>query len=388
MIASHSGVLQICRGLGSMMMAHRTNFRADTVGSLLRPPAVHAARANFEAGKIDASALHAVENNAIRDVVRMQEDVGLPVVTDGEFRRENWYAHFVGKLTGVVITAGSSEGFAQQAGQSKHVPKRVQTIGKVSAPTPIALQDYQFLGSVTSRAAKVTIPSPTRLHFHGGRHAVSETAYPDIEDFFADVASVYRNEIAALEQAGCRYIQIDDPLMSYFLSPALRQEVFGEGDDPDRRLARYVRLVNDCIRGRGAETTIGIHICRGNARSSWIAQGAYDGIVEACFAGLDVDRFLLEFDDERSGSFDPLRFIPKHKQVVLGLITTKHPQLENKSDILRRVEEATRFVDVDQLAISPQCGFASVVEGNLITPEDQLAKLRLVVEVAQELCGA
>ncbi len=177
----------------------------------------------------------------------------------------------------------------------------MQTTGKVSAPQPIVLEDYRFLASLTSRAAKITIPSPTRLHFHGGRRAVSEAAYPDIEEFFSDVASVYRQEIAALEQAGCRYIQIDDPLMSYFLSPALRQEIVDEGDDPDRRLARYVRLVNDCIRGRGPETTIGIHICRGNARSSWIAQGAYDGIAEACFAGLDADRFLLEFDDARSG---------------------------------------------------------------------------------------
>ena len=369
------------------MMAQRTNFRADTVGSLLRPPAVHAARADFAAGKIDAAALRNIENDAIGDVVKLQEDVGLPIVTDGEFRRENWYADFIGKLNGVVIAAGPEQGFAEHGGQPKHVPKRVQTVGKVSAPEPIVLDDYRFLASVTSRAAKVTIPSPTRLHFHGGRHAVSETAYPDIEAFFADVVKVYRDEIAALERAGCRYIQIDDPLLSYFLSPALRQEVVDEGDDPDRRLARYVRLVNDCIRARGPETIIGIHICRGNARSSWIAQGAYDGIAEACFAGLEVDRFLLEFDDERSGKFDPLRFIPKTKQVVLGVITTKTPQLENKSDVLRRIDEATRFIDADQLSVSPQCGFASVVEGNLITPEDQLAKLRLVVEIASELWG-
>jgi 5-methyltetrahydropteroyltriglutamate--homocysteine methyltransferase len=349
---------------------------------------VHAARADFAAGRIDAAALRAFEDAAIRGVVRLQEDAGLPVVTDGEFRRENWYADFIGALKGVVITAGAGQGFAEHGGQPKHVPKRVQTTGKVSAPEPIVLADYQFLASATSRAAKVTIPSPTRLHFHGGRNAVSTAAYPDIEEFFADVASVYRQEIATLEKAGCRYIQIDDPLLSYFLSPALRQEVIDEGDDPDRRLARYVRLVNDCIRGRGPQTTIGIHICRGNARSSWIAQGAYDGIAEACFAGLEVDRFLLEFDDERSGSFEPLRLIPKGKQVVLGLITTKHPQLENKADVLRRLEEATRFVDADQLAISPQCGFASVVEGNLITQEHQLAKLRLVVEIANDVWGA
>jgi 5-methyltetrahydropteroyltriglutamate--homocysteine methyltransferase len=369
-------------------MAQRPHFRADTVGSLLRPPVVHAARADFAAGKIDAAALRDVEDAAIRDVVRMQEDVGLPVVTDGEYRRENWYADFIGKLKGVVITAGSGQGFAQRAGQPKHVPKRVQTIDKVSAPEPITLKGYQFLASLTSRVAKITIPSPTRLHFHGGRRAVSMRAYPDIEEFFSDVAAVYRNEIAALEHAGCRYIQIDDPLMSYFLSPALRQEVIDEGDDPGRRLARYVRLVNESIQRRGPETTIGIHICRGNARSSWIAQGAYDGIAQACFAGLEVDRFLLEFDDARSGGFQPLRFIPKGKQVVLGLITTKRAQLENKSDIMQRIEDAARFVDADQLAISPQCGFASVVEGNLITFSDQLAKLRLLVEISDELWGS
>jgi len=369
-------------------MTERANYRADTVGSLLRPPSVHAARANFQAGKIDAAALRDVEDAAIRDVVRLQEDIGLPVVTDGEFRRENWYVDFISKLDGVVIAAGAGQGFTQSAGQPKHVPKRVQTVGKVSASKPIVLDDYRFLASVTSRAAKVTIPSPTRLHFHGGRHAVSETVYPDIEAFFADVAAVYRNEIAALEQAGCRYIQIDDPLLSYFLSPALRQEVIDDGDDPDRRLARYIRLVNACIQNRGPATTIGIHICRGNARSSWIAQGAYDGIAEACFAGLEADRFLLEFDDARSGGFAPLRFMPKGKQVVLGLITTKRPDLESKSEIKRKIDEAAQFVDAKQLALSPQCGFASVVEGNLVTPADQLAKLRLVVELAEEVWGA
>jgi len=368
-------------------MTKRPHFRVDTVGSLLRPPAVHSARADFAAGKIDAARLRAIEDAAIREAVRMQEDVGLPVVTDGEFRRENWYADFIGELIGVVIAAGSGQGFAQRAGQPAHVPKRVQTIGKLSAPKPIMLDDYRFLASVTSRPAKVTLPSSTRLHFHGGRHAVSESAYPDIEEFFADVASIYCNEIATLEKAGCRYIQIDDPLMSYFLSPALRHEVVGEGDDPDRRLARYVRLINECIQHRGPETTIGIHICRGNARSSWIAEGAYDGIAEACFAGLAVDRFLLEFDDARSGGFRPLRFIPKGKQVVLGLITTKRPDLESKSEIMSRIDEAAQLVDADQLAISPQCGFASVVEGNLVSSADQLAKLRLLVEIAGEVWG-
>ncbi|MCC6889202.1 MAG: 5-methyltetrahydropteroyltriglutamate--homocysteine S-methyltransferase [Hyphomicrobiales bacterium] len=363
-------------------------WRADTVGSLLRPQAVHDARARFHSGAIDAATLRRIEDDAIRAVVRSQEEVGLRVITDGEFRRENWYADFMRRIDGVVIAEGEGRAFAAQSAQPKYVPKQVRTVGKLSAPGAIMVDEYRFLAALTDRVAKITIPSPTRLHFHGGRSAVSQSAYPDIEVFFADVAQVYQREIAALEAAGCRYIQIDDPLLSYFLSPVLRREVIEDGDDPDRRLARYVQLVNDCIRLRGADTTIGIHICRGNARSSWIAQGAYDGIAEVCFGGLAADRFLLEFDDERSGSFEPLRFLPPGKQVVLGLVTTKHGRLENKADLKRRIEAAARFVDADRLAISPQCGFASVVEGNLITPEQQWAKLRLVVETARELWGS
>lgn len=365
----------------------RLRCRADTVGSLLRPQTLHDARAQFKSGAIDAAALRRIEDAAIVEAVRLQEEVGLDVVTDGEFRRDNWYIDFVRKLEGVEIAEGAPTAFVQQGEQPKHVPKQVRTTGKVSVVGPILLDDYLNLASVATQPAKVTLPSPTRLHFHGGRRVVSQAAYPDIDDFFADVAAVYRHEIAALEDAGCRYIQIDDPLLSYFLSPQLRQEVVAEDDDPDKRLARYVRWINDCISGRRSRTTVGIHICRGNARSTWIAEGAYDGIAEACFAGLAVDRFLLEFDDERSGSFEPLRFIPKGRDVVLGLVSTKHPRLEDKDVLKRRVGEAARYVDGDRLAISPQCGFASVVEGNLITPADQLAKLRLVVETARELWG-
>lgn len=365
----------------------RPRYRADTVGSLLRPEAVQAARTQFAAGSIDAAALRRIEDAAIRDVVRLQEEIGLDVVTDGEFRRDSWYIDFVRKLQGVTIADGTSRSFVPRNEQPKHVPKQVRTIGKILAGAPILLDDYVHLASVATQAAKITMPSPTRLHFHGGRRAVSEEAYPDIEEFFADVAAVYQQEIAALEDAGCRYIQIDDPLLSYFLSPQLRQDVMQDGDDPDRRLVRYIRWINDCISRRRVGTAVAIHICRGNARSSWIAEGAYDGIAEACFGGLAVDRFLLEFDDERSGSFEPLRLIPRDKQVVLGLVSTKHPHLEGKDVIKRRLDEATLLVDHDRLAISPQCGFASVVEGNLITPADQMAKLRLVVEIAREFWG-
>ncbi len=360
-----------------------TNFRADTVGSFLRPAELLHARAEFNVGAIDKAELRAAEDRAIRDVVAYQEQIGFRVVTDGEFRRDNWWIDFVSQLRGVTITEGS----AAVAFDASYVPKSVITVGRLGVEHPIVLADYQFVAAVTKRAAKVTIPSPTRMHFHGGRKSVSAEIYPNIEAFFADLVTIYQREIAALESAGCQYIQIDDPLLTYFLSLKLRQEIVEEGDDPDRRLKTYLDLLNRCIAGRRSTTTIGIHLCRGNARSNWISEGSYEGIAEACFGTLEVDRYLLEFDDERSGSFDPLRFMPKDKQIVLGLVTTKRPQLENAEVLKRRIDQATKFVDLDRLAISPQCGFASVVEGNNITDADQRAKLRLVVDVAREIWG-
>lgn len=362
-------------------------IRADTVGSLLRPDYLHAARRRFETGEIDAAALHETEDRAIAEIVAYQEGLGLPVVTDGEFRRENWWIDFVRKLEGVKIVAGGGIAFATNEAP-RYVPKSVRIEGRVGAAAPILVDDFRFVQKHAKAVAKIAVPSPTRLHFHGGRKSVSMEVYPDIEAFFADVAAVYRREITALEAAGCRYIQIDDPLLSYFLDPGLRAEVLADGDDPDTRLRRYIRLINDCISKRSAATTIGIHICRGNARSTWLAEGTYEGLADTCFALLNVDRFLLEYDDERSGSFAPLRFMPKSKQVVLGLVTTKHAQLENKDALKRRLDEAAKLIDPSLLAISPQCGFASVVEGNLITEADQRAKLALVVETAREYWGA
>jgi 5-methyltetrahydropteroyltriglutamate--homocysteine methyltransferase len=357
--------------------------RAETVGSFLRPDNLLRARDDFKTGRIAAAELRAIEDEAIRDVAAMQEDIGFRILTDGEFRRENWWVDFVAQLRGVEITEGS----AATSFDKSYVPKHVRTTGKLGADHAIVTADYQFLASITQRAAKITIPSPTRLHFHGGRAAVSRSAYPDIDEFFADVARVYRDEIARLEAAGCRYIQVDDPLLTYFLSPKLRAEITAEGDEPDRRLTAYLELLNQCLADRQSNTTVGIHLCRGNARSEWISEGTYEGIAERCFGTLDVDRYLLEFDDERSGSFDSLRFMPRSKTVVLGLITTKTPQLENKELVKQRLEQATRFVALDRLAISPQCGFASVVEGNKVSHADQRAKLQLVVEIAQEVWG-
>jgi 5-methyltetrahydropteroyltriglutamate--homocysteine methyltransferase len=364
-------------------------FRADHIGSLLRPPELLAAREAFGRGELDAARLRSIEDAAIRDVVAGQERAGLEIVTDGEFRRENWYADFIGALAGVEIRAAEQNpAFAADPGNAVHyVPKNVVTVAPLRRPEPITVRDYTFLAGVTTRAAKITLPSPSRLHFHGGRGVVSSTVYPDIEGFFADVVRAYRAEIADLEAAGCRYIQIDDPLFSYFISDRMRAEVLANGERPETRLGRYVQLINDCIAERGAGTAIGIHVCRGNARSAWIAEGGYERIAEQLFGSLNNDHYLLEYDDDRSGDFAPLRFMPAGKRVVLGLVTSKRGALEERATLLRRVEEATRYVPLENLALSPQCGFASVVEGNLITPADQWAKLRLVVDVSHEIWG-
>jgi len=362
-------------------------FHADHVGSLLRPAEVFAAREAFARGEIDAVRLRAVEDAAIREAVAGQERAGLEVVTDGEFRRENWYADFIGRLGGVEIRAAEQNpAFAHDPGSAVHyVPKNVVTVAALRRPEPILVRDFTFLAGTTGATAKITVPSPSRLHFHGGRRVVSSAVYPDIEDFFADVVQAYRAEIADLEAAGCRYIQIDDPLFSYFISERMRAEIVANGERPEERLIRYVQLINDCIAERRAGTAIGIHVCRGNARSAWIAEGGYERVAEQLFGGLKNDHFLLEYDDERSGDFAPLRFMPSGKRVVLGLVTSKRGALESRDTLLRRIEEATAYVPIENLALSPQCGFASVVEGNIITPEDQWAKLKLVVDTAREI---
>ena len=374
-------------------------FRADQVGSLLRPPELIQARADFEANKINADALRAAEDRAIANIVKRQEACGFQVVVDGEFRRENWWIDFVKGLSGVEIQEGqASQAFVAPKSNDcghdhahdegwKYVPKNVITTAKLGLPHSVSSSDFQFLQSQTARVAKVTLPSPTRLHFHGGREAVSREAYPDIEEFFADVVKIYRAEIAALEAAGCRYIQIDDPLMTYFISDRMRAEVIASGDDPEARLRRYVELTNACIAHRGPDTAIGIHVCRGNSRSGWMAEGGYQRIAEAVLGGIHVDHFLLEYDDERSGDFEPLKAVPQGVKVVLGLVTTKFGQLEKTQDLLRRIKEASQFIALENLAISPQCGFASTVDGNIITHDDQWRKLERVVEVSRTVWG-
>ena len=393
-----------------MAMDSKPFFRADQVGSLLRPAALLDARERFAQGSIDLAALRQHEDAAIAEVVRQQEDCGLEIVVDGEYRRENWWIDFVRGLSGVEIREGqASQAFVAPTGQGRadcghdhgdnhgdiaapeqgwqYVPKNVYTVGRLGRPGAIVAPDYRFLHSVTQRSAKVTLPSPTRLHFHGGRDTVSRTAYPDEEEFFADIARIYQDEIAALEAEGCRHIQIDDPLLTYFISDRLRDEVRQAGDDPDARLSRYVALTNACIARRHPDTSVGIHVCRGNSRSGWISEGGYERIAEAVLGGLQCDQLLLEYDDERSGDFRPLRHVPAGRRVVLGLVTTKRGAMEGIDTLRRRIDAASAYVDLERLAISPQCGFASTVEGNLITPAQQWAKLRRVVEVARQVWG-
>ena len=364
-------------------------FRADHVGSLLRPPELLAAREKWKSGAIDVAELREVEDRAIADVVALQEGLGLEAVTDGEFRRENWWIDFISAIEGIEISSpDEAAGFQKAPGTaSGYVPKNVRTVGRLGRPGDILAEDFTFLNDRTSRTAKVAIPSPTRVHFHGGDALVDDAAYPDKDEFWDDLARVWREEIAALEARGCRYIQIDDPVINYFVDTRMRANLGSIGEDPDRLIHKYARLLNDCISGRSPETYLTIHLCRGNAQSAWIAEGGYEPLAEALFPAIEVDAWFLEYDDARSGGFEPLRFMPDDRCVVLGLVTTKRGDMEDRDEIKRRIDEAARHVPLERLGLSPQCGFASVDLGNLITVEDQAAKLSLVIDLAREVWG-
>jgi 5-methyltetrahydropteroyltriglutamate--homocysteine methyltransferase len=362
-------------------------FRADHVGSLLRPKAVLDAREQRRAGKLSAEALRAVEDAAIKEAVAQQEAIGLQAITDGEFRRAFFHIDFLEQLKGVVIKGGLPMKFRSTAGEREFAPPRLEVVGRLERTRPIAVDDFAYLKGLTGRTAKLCIPSPTMLHFRGGRKAISEEVYPDIEDFFADLARAYREEIAALAAAGCTYLQLDDTNLAYLCDPAIRQRTRDIGEDPDALPQLYARIINDAIGDRPDGMTVCIHLCRGNFRSSWVAEGGYEPVAEVLFNALAVDGYFLEYDDERSGDFAPLRLVPQGKAIVLGLVTTKRAALEAKDELKRRIDEAARYVPLDQLALSPQCGFSSTVEGNEVTEADQYAKLRLVIETAQEVWG-
>ena len=372
-------------------MSPRTSapFRADHVGSLLRPAALKVAREQHAAGDLDDGGLKAAEDEAVRDVVAMQEEVGLQAATDGEQRRASWHMDFIYQLDGITkVSSDLDVHFRNASGDISFTPSAAHVEGRLGVSHTIFGDAFSFLKeTVSSTVPKLTIPSPSMVHYRGGRASIAQDVYPDMDGFWDDLTAAYREEVRRLGELGCTYLQLDDTSLAYLNDPEQRKHVAEIGGDPDTQHVAYIRRINESLRERPEGMSITTHMCRGNFRSSWVAEGGYDFVAEALFNELEVDGFFMEWDDARSGGFEPLRFVPKGKQVVLGLVTTKKPELEQRDDLKRRVEEASKFVDVDQLCLSPQCGFSSTEEGNDLTYEDEVAKLRLVVEVADEIWG-
>jgi 5-methyltetrahydropteroyltriglutamate--homocysteine methyltransferase len=363
-------------------------FRADHVGSLLRPAKLLAARQAHADGRLSAAELSAAEDEAIAAAVRMQEDVGLRGITDGEYRRASWHMDFLYQLGGVTRAQDNIEvAFHNAEGDVRFTPSGLRIAGKLRLATPIFADAFAYLQSQVSRGVpKLTIPSPSMLHYRGGNAAIDPAVYPTLAPFWDDLASAYADEIEALGRLGCAYLQLDDTSLAYLNDPAQRQHITELGGVPDQHLT-YIRVFNAAIARKPAGMTIATHMCRGNFRSSWVASGGYEYVADALFNQLNVDAYFMEFDDARSGGFEPLRLVPKHKTVVLGLVTTKRPQLEDKELLKRRLDEAAQFIDLEQVCLSPQCGFSSTVEGNDLTWDDQVRKLERVVEVAREVWG-
>src|SRR3954454_17176172 len=373
-------------------MAQRTSppFRADHVGSLLRPPALLRARDEHAAGRIDDTQLRAAEDEAIRDVVAMQREVGLTTVTDGEFRRASWHMDFIYQLEGVSKAPGNlSVQFHNEQGDIEFTPAAMLIDGRLGLGETIFAEPFEFLQSVAGegQVPKLTIPSPSMVHYRGGRASIDADVYPEMDAFWSDLTAAYAEEVRRLGALGCTYLQFDDTSLAYLNDPRQREHVREIGGDAEHQHEAYIAHINEALHDRPDGMSVTTHMCRGNFRSSWVAEGGYDFVAEALFNGLEVDGFFMEWDDERSGTFEALRFVPKGKQVVLGLVTTKRPELEDKDMLKRRIEEASRFVDVEQLCLSPQCGFSSTVEGNVLTIDEQFAKLELVVETAAEVWG-
>jgi 5-methyltetrahydropteroyltriglutamate--homocysteine methyltransferase len=365
-------------------------FRADHVGSLLRPSEVIQARDDFAAGRIDAARLRAIEDDAIREIVRKQEDVGLQSATDGEFRRASWHMDFIYQLDGITKEPGEIKvKFHNEQGDIEFTPAALHVDGKLGVSETIFGDDFRFLEqTVTKNVPKLTIPSPSMVHYRGGKAAIDPRVYPDLDSFWADLVAAYRQQVRRLGDLGCTYLQFDDTSLAYMNDPHQREYIASIGGDPERQHVDYIGHINEALADRPAGMSVTSHSCRGNFRSAWAAEGSWDFVAEALLNELQVDGFFMEWDDERSGGFEPLRFLPKgEKCVVLGLVTTKRGELESKDELKRRIDEAARYAPLEQLCLSPQCGFSSTVEGNELTPEDQWRKLALIVEVAEEVWG-
>jgi methionine synthase II (cobalamin-independent) len=367
------------------MQRTKPPFRADHVGSLLRSPALKEARAKRETNQLGAEQLKAIEDREIDAIIKKQEAVGLQSITDGEYRRAFWNYDFLGALDGVEAYLGERK-IKFQGKQPK--PMMLRVIGKLGSFSghPM-IEHFKYVAAHTARTPKMTIPSPSSLHFRYGRSAVPEAIYPDMAEFYRDLGQSYRKAVRAFADAGCRYIQLDEVNFTYLCDPALRRQVSERGDDPDRLPHIYAQVINAAISDVPAGMTTAMHLCRGNFQSTFVASGGYEPVAEILFNEIDIQAYFMEYDSERAGGFEPLRFVPKQKTVVLGLVTSKFGTLESKDALKRRIDEASKYIALDQLCLSPQCGFASTEEGNILAEDEQWAKLRMIVELADEVWG-
>ena len=373
-----------------MTVRDKPPFRADHVGSLLRPPELLKAREDHAAGRIDDDELRAAEDEAIRGVVKLQRDLGLRTATDGEFRRASWHMDFIYSLDGIEKAPGNLKvHFRNERGELEFTPAAMRVQAPIGVSETIFGGAFEFLQSCVTdgQTPKLTIPSPSMVHYRGGRASIDESVYPDMDAFWADLVAAYREEVRRLGELGCSYLQFDDTSLAYLNDPEQREYIRGIGGDAEHQHETYIRHINEALSERPAGMSVTTHMCRGNFRSSWVAEGGYDFVAEALFNELAVDGFFMEWDDARSGGFEPLRFLPPGKVVVLGLVTTKRGELEEGELLKRRIEEATKYADLDQLCLSPQCGFSSTVEGNELSRDEQAAKLARIVEVAREVWG-
>jgi 5-methyltetrahydropteroyltriglutamate--homocysteine methyltransferase len=368
-----------------IMKRTKPPFHADHVGSLLRPVALKEARARRERGELDPDGLRQIEDREIERVIRKQEEIGLEAVTDGEFRRAFWNYDFLGRLDGVEAYLGVRK-IAFQGPQPK--PMMLRVIGRLGSyrPHPM-IEHFKFVAAHASATPKMTIPSPSSLHFRYGRDAVPESIYPSMDDFYSDLGESYRKAVRAFADAGCRYLQLDEVNFTYLCDPKLRELVIRRGEDPAALPHIYARMINTAIADVPADMATAMHLCRGNFQSTFVASGGYEPVAEILFNKIKIGAYFMEYDSDRAGGFEPLRFVPKDKTVVLGLVTSKSGRLEGKDEIKRRIDEAAKFVPLDQLCLSPQCGFASTEEGNILTEDEQWAKLAMIVEVAREVWG-
>jgi len=358
-------------------------FRADHIGSLLRPRELIEARHKLREGAIAESQLHALEDRAIREVVKLQEEIGLPAVTDGEFRRGAFFSHFVKKVDGMTVkvtpfTFANDQGDTAQA----YGP---YTAGKLKRKDGITTGEFKFVKALTARTVKVTMPAPPYINFLGGRERVDANAYPDMAEYFSDLAAIYREEFVDLASLGCTFVQLDEVPLAMMEDPLVNERIRGLGEDPDRLIDAYIETLSAAVRGKPPGLVVGLHLCRGNYRGRWLAAGGYGRVADRIFSIPGIDVYFMEYDSPRAGDFSPLKLLPAGKMVVLGLISSKTPVLEDKSAVLRRIDEAAKFAALSQLGISPQCGFATNLSGSPLTPEQQRAKLQLVVDIAHEV---